>query len=110
MSTHLFFPLLCQEAELRIGNWYGGNELLSHFLNRRRFRRELRPLRQRRHRLPAALLIVELFDRAFLLNNRQVSALPALWFDPYPPRIRLLARPLCPSRFVPTVASTYTVL
>jgi len=73
LSTHLFRPLLCQEAEIRVGNRHGGNELLPHFLNRRRFRRELRTLRRRRHRLPAALLIEELIDCAFLLNNRQVN-------------------------------------
>jgi hypothetical protein len=70
LPTHLFRPLLCQEAEIRIGNRHGGNEPLPHFLNRRRFRSDLRTLRRRHHRLLPALLIKELFDRALLLNDR----------------------------------------
>ena len=37
--------------------------------------------------------------------NTTISQLPALRFNPPPPRMGLPARPLCPSRFGPTAAS-----
>ena len=41
-----------------------------------------------------------------LRHNTTISPRPALRFAPYPSTLGLPARPLCPSRFVPTVAST----